>query len=106
MIKVRSIFANVAAGTTDQLLTTITTPDGHSYNYKEIGFNLADDTTISVYVEDEHVITYQRDGDEDLRRVVINWDVKPGLEVRVYASNASGGALDCGATLVYDDVEG
>jgi len=104
MDKIRSAFASLAAATVEQELLKITVPEGHRYNYKQIGFNLADDCTVKVYFEDEHVITYQRDGDESTDRFPINWEMRGGDEMRVVGSNATGGALDVGVTVEYDDV--
>lgn len=104
MQKMRSVFAAVNNAVVDQLLFSLTTPTGHRYDYNMIGFNLPDDTSLTVYLEDEHVITYQRDGDESTDHWPLNWALTEGMEVKVYASNASGGVQDIGFTIGYDDV--
>jgi hypothetical protein len=106
MTKIRPAILNIAATTTDVLLDTLTCPKGHTFQCKEIGFGLTTDGQVRVFLEDEQLVTYNFDADDDRRRVVIDWELKEGMELRVYGDNNNAGAQDVGYTLVYDDVSG
>lgn len=104
MVKIKSSSVSVPANTPAVLIHTVTVPEGHQYDFMETGFTVPTGTSITAYVEDEKVIDYKRVGDDDVRRIVLNWVVMPGTEVRVYGANTTGGALTVGNTLVYDDI--
>lgn len=104
MDKIKLLSASIAAGATAQLIGSITTPEGHTYTYREIGFNMPVGVGIKIYLEDELMVdtAYQATG--DTQRRVITWEAVGGREVRVYGSNTTGGALTGGTELHYEDV--
>ena len=104
MEKIRVYKASVAANTNDAVLGSLTVPVGHRYDGKELNVLAPAGTLVHVYVEDEHMVDIDGDVQPDTQRRVVNWPTKDGLTFRFYASNETGGALECGIEFSYDDV--
>lgn len=105
MIKIVSVYASVAAGTvTEQALATLTVPDGHTFNVLEIAPKLGASCKVYCYMLSERVAEFDNNVRVDTQRNVVNWVLKPGAELKVTATNGSGGALPLGAEITFDDV--
>jgi hypothetical protein len=105
MMKIKSGFAAVAAGAVDTLLLSITVPEGHKYQFQVLSTDASDDCRIRVYVHDELMIDWLRDGDAATDKWPLDWECGPGTIIRAYGSNTTGGALDVGLTVGYNDVK-
>lgn len=107
MIKKYSLSASIPAGSlAETLCDKITVPDGRKWNVVEIAVGAPTGCTVAVYINQERVMVNNAALMADTRRVVLNWELATGNEVRVYAINTTGGALTCGVALIVDDIQG
>ena len=107
MDKIKQYFADVNNGITGQEIHSLIVPEGHTYNFKEVGPLVEVDTVVRVYIVDEMVCEFRGDiNDVDPRRHVVNWNLTQGMELRIIADNASGAVQELGAGITYDDITG
>jgi hypothetical protein len=104
MEKIESLHLSVAAGAVDTLIGTIQVPVDRKYVFSMIAFNCATLEDIHVYLHDELVITYTRDGDDSTDHWPLNWEMPGGKELRIYGTNGAGAAALMGVTFNYDDL--
>jgi hypothetical protein len=106
MIRIIPITVSVPLGTVTELeVGRLDVPIGHSYNVLEINSITVAGCRVFVYLETDRVAEFI-DGvsDIDVRRKVVNWGVPAGKTLKISAINTTGGAVDLGVEIIYDDV--
>jgi len=104
-IRIKSIFKELADGSTETELGEITVKSGHRYNVLEILPVVPSNSWLYVYIESDRVAEIHGDLiSKDNRRIVVNWSLGPGTKLKVSGTNASGAAAKVGAIIIYDDV--
>lgn len=82
------------------LVEKVTVPDNQKWNVMEIGVSNTALTGVDIFVGQERVCHFVGAVSADGQRRVTNWELPGGTEIRVYAVNSSGAAVNLGAEII------